>query len=56
MAHQPMDKLGIIELPEPMTREAAFEWLDDHPDKWRQFLDDSIESDTTAADLLEEIR
>ncbi|WP_226043349.1 hypothetical protein [Natrinema sp. DC36] len=56
MAHQPMDKLGIVELPEPMTTEDAHEWLDANPEQWRQFLDESIESDTTAEDLLGEIR
>jgi hypothetical protein len=52
----PHEVLGVIDLPEPMTREEAHQFLEDEPERWREFLDDGIESDTTAADLLEEIQ
>jgi hypothetical protein len=50
------DRVGIVELPEPMTREEAHDWLDENPEAWRQHLDESIESDTTVADVLGDIR
>lgn len=50
------DLVGVLVFPEPMTDQEAGEWLEEEPERWRQFVDDEIESDTTAADLLEEIR
>lgn len=50
------DKLGILEFSEPMTEREALEWLEDDPYRWRQFLDEHIESDVTASDIMEEIR
>lgn len=52
----PHDKLGILEFPEPMTEREAQEWLEDDPYRWRQFLDEQIESDVTASDIMEEMR
>lgn len=51
--HLPHDLLGVIEFPEPMTDREASEWLDDNPGQWRKFVDDTLESDVRAADLLE---
>lgn len=51
--HLPYERLGILELPEPMTREESLDWLTDEEERWQQFLDETIESDVTAADLLE---
>lgn len=56
MSHQPFEKLGILEFPVPMTESEAFDWLREEPERWQQFRDETLESDTTAADLLEEIR
>jgi hypothetical protein len=50
----PYDLVGVIELPEPMTEQEADAWLTD--DRLLEFVDERIESDTTAADLLEELR
>ncbi|MFW5900482.1 MAG: hypothetical protein ACOCTH_01740 [Halodesulfurarchaeum sp.] len=44
--------VDIIEFPEPMTEKEAWEWLDENPEMWRKHLDEEIQSDTTAADLL----
>lgn len=53
----PHEKVGILEFPRPMTDAEASEWLQEDDERWRQFLDDELESDTTAADLLDgEIR
>jgi len=52
----PHEKVGLIELPEPMTQKEIHEWLDGNPEKWRRFLDDDIQSDVTAADIVGEIR
>lgn len=52
----PHDKLGILEFPEPMTEREAQEWMEDDPYRWQQFLDEQIESDVTASDIMEEIR
>jgi hypothetical protein len=50
----PYDLVGIVEFPEPMTETEADEWLiDEHI---LQFADESIESDITAEDMLEELR
>ena len=54
--HLPHDQLGTIEFPEPMTDEEADEWLDENPEEWQRFVDDTIESDVTASDLLDEVR
>lgn len=48
----PRERVGIIEFPRPMTREEAWEWLEDNPEQLRQHLDTEVESDTTAADIL----
>lgn len=50
----PYDLVDIIELPEPMTEKEAQEWLDDAD--LLQYREESIESDTTAEELLEVIR
>lgn len=52
----PHEKLGIIEFPEPMTRKEAGEWLEENPEQWQRFVDNEIESDTTAGDIVEEVR
>jgi len=54
--HLSHDLLGVIKFPEPMTDREASEWLDDNPEQWRQYVDDTLESDVRAADLLEGIR
>lgn len=51
----PFDKLGIIEFPYPMTDEEAGEWLNEDEDRWRQFLDENLESDVTAEDYVGEV-
>lgn len=55
-AHVPREKVGIIEFPHPMTEEEAWEWLQNNPEKWREFRDETLECDVTADDILEEIR
>lgn len=50
----PYDLVDIIEFPEPMTEKEAAEWLDDAD--LLQYRDESIESDTTADDLLGAVR
>jgi hypothetical protein len=50
----PYDLVGVIEFPEPMTEKEADEWLDD--EKLLKFRDESLESDLTADQFLEEIR
>lgn len=52
----PHERVGIIEIPEPMTAKEADEWLESNPDQWRELLDDTIASDVTASDILEELR
>lgn len=47
------DLVGVLELPEPMTNEEAHDWLSANPERWRQFRDERLESDLTAADLLD---
>lgn len=48
------DLEGIVEFPEPMAEGEADDWLiDEH---LLQFKDESVESDTTAEDILEAIR
>ena len=54
--HLSHDLLGVVEFPEPMTDAEACAWLDDNPEEWRQFVDETLESDVRAADLLEEVR
>jgi hypothetical protein len=48
----PYDLVGVINFPEPMTEKEADEWLDD--EQLLRFTETTIESDITAADLLEE--
>lgn len=55
-SHVWYDLVGVLVFPEPMTDEEAGEWLEEEPERWRQFVDDEIESDTNAADLLEGVR
>ncbi len=50
------DLEGVIEFDEPMTEKEADGFLEDNPETWEEFVDESIESDKTAADLLEELR
>lgn len=50
----PYDLVAILQLPEPMTEKDADEWLTD--ERFLQFTDTIIESDTTAEDILEAIR
>lgn len=50
------DLAGIIEFPEPMTEKEADGWLEENRDQWEPLLDEQIESDITAEDILEEIR
>lgn len=52
----PHDKLGVLEFPEPMTAREAHECLEENPDRWRQFLDEQVESDVTVSDIMEEIQ
>ena len=57
----PYDLVGIVDLPRPMTREEADAWLTDDKvldieDELTEDHVDVIVSDTTAADILEEIR
>lgn len=52
----PHERVGVIDLPEPMTQKEIHEWLDENPEKWRRFLDEEIQSDVTATDLLSEVR
>lgn len=47
------EHLGTIRFPEgPLPPEAAYEWLEEHPEAWRPLLDEVLESDVTAADVL----
>lgn len=60
--------IGVIELPEPMPEDAAEAWIDDNEHRLREFegcdpleerIDDDdelIQSDTIAADVLEDVR
>lgn len=50
----PYDLVGVIVFPEPMTEKEAEKWLDD--EQLLEFTEATIESDITAADLLEEVR
>lgn len=57
----PYDLVGIVSLPRPMTFEEADSWLTDNKvldieDELTEDHVDVIESDTTAADILGEIR
>jgi hypothetical protein len=50
----PYELVGVIEFPEPMTEKEADEWLDD--EQLLAYADDTIVSDVTVEDLLEELR
>jgi len=50
----PYDLVGVIEFPEPMTEKEADAWLDDA--QLLEYADDTIVSDVTAEDMLEELR
>jgi len=50
----PYDLVDVIELPRPMTRKEAADWLDD--ERAKQYRDETIESDVTASDLMEAFR
>jgi len=53
MTHQPFEKLGILEFPEPMTEPEASEWLREEPHRWQQFRDEHLEADVSAAEYLD---
>lgn len=46
--------VDIVEFPEPMTEKEAWEWFDD--DRMEQYNSELVESDTTAEDVLEDVR
>lgn len=52
----PIEFVGTISLPEPMTAEEADAWLEANPEEARDLLDTEITSDTTAADMLDSLR
>jgi hypothetical protein len=54
--HVPYGLEGILVFPEPMTEKEADGWLEANPERWKEFVDDSLECDKTARDLLEDLR
>lgn len=50
------DLEGVITFDEPTTKEDVGNYLEENRDKWELFVDETIESDTTAADILEVVR